>query len=419
MTLLSRVFGYLTLYGAHALKVFSFVLLIPHFTGIFPKAVWGQILIVQAFALWLQIVVEYGFNLSATRSMARVRDDEAALSKLVAGVAGAKAVLAGVVGMIAFAAGLGLSSMHGLGQLLFLATVYAVFQGYNPVWYFLARGKFSQYAAIDFANRLTYLLLCLVFIRNGQQASLIFVFGIVTALFTNMVGYFLISRQIRVRFPTVLDSWQALREGFGMFLFVGVTSIYTTLNLVILGFSQTAGVVAAYGTSDRIVRATGGLLDPLNRIVYAKLSYLYHHDFADALAFLKKAAVAIFVGGILIFVAGEFAAGTIIGILAPDYPESIAYLKLLFWFIPLLALNNIVGLHIMLPLGMDKTFNTIFIVVSVLSVGAMLLCVPSGGATAMAIITILTEAVACIGMVVAVWRSGRLGTGFTGRSSHV
>ena len=417
--MLSRGFGYLTLYGAHALKVFSFVLLIPHFTGIFPKTVWGQILTVQAFALWLQIVVEYGFNLSATRSMARVRDDEAALSHLVAGVAGAKALLSGVVGVIALVAGLWLSSLHGLGQLLFLATVYAVFQGYNPIWYFLARGKFSQYAAIDFANRLSYLLLCLLFIRNSQQASLIFIFGIVTALSTNVVGYLLISRQIRVRFPTVSASWQALKEGFGMFLFVGVTSIYTTLNLVILGFSQTAGVVAAYGTSDRIVRASGGLLDPLNRIVYAKLSYLYHHNFVDALSFLKKAALAIFGAGLLIFIAGEFAAGMIINILAPGYPESVFYLRLLFWFIPLLAINNIVGLHIMLPLGMDRIFNTIFIVVSILSVGAMLRYVPTGGAAAMAVITILTEAAACVGMVVAVWRSGRLGVGFSGRSSHV
>ncbi|WP_407541321.1 hypothetical protein Q0M94_08065 [Deinococcus radiomollis] len=398
--------------------MFSFVLLIPHFTGIFPKNTWGQVLTIQAFALWLQIVIEYGFNLSATRGMARVRDDESALSHLVAGVTGAKAFLSLIVIVIALMASIEMNILRGLGQLLFLATIYAVLQGYNPVWYFLARGKFSQYAVIEFVNRLTYLILCLFFIRNSSQSSLIFTFGIITALFTNFSGYMLMSRQIKIRFPTILDSWHALKEGFGMFLFVGVTSVYTTLNLVILGFSQTTGVVAAYGTSDRIVRATGGLLDPLNRIVYAKISFLYHHDFDSALNFLKRASFVISGAGVFIFIIGQLSAGLIVRILAPGYPESVFYLRLLFWFIPLLAINNIVGLHVMLPLGMDKIFNAIFMTVSVLSVGAMLLFVPAGGAGAMALITIFTEAAACVGMIVAVWRGGRLNASLVNGRSH-
>lgn len=403
-----KLLSYLTLYGAHALKVFSFLILIPHFTGIFSKDMWGQILTVQALALWLQIVVEYGFNLSATRSMSRVRDDLDALARLVAGVAGAKILLSLASIIISILAVKLLSNFHVLGLLVLWATAFAIMQGFNPVWYFLAREQFGQYALIDFLSRLAYLGLCLFFIRHPDQSVFIFAFGVITAGIANIAGYSLIRRQIPLRWPDLASSLGALRDGWSMFLFVGVTSIYTTLNLVILGFSQTAVTVAAYGTSDRIVRAAGGLLEPLNRIIYARLSNLYHHNMTSALNFLKKAAVLILITGVLIFSVGEFSAPLIIRILAPDYAESIGYLRLLLTFIPLLALNNILGLHIMLPLGLDRQFNTVFLWASVVSVAAMLVVTPVFGAGGMAVITVVTELLACLGMAAYIWRLGVL-----------
>ncbi|AZI42078.1 hypothetical protein EHF33_04385 [Deinococcus psychrotolerans] len=404
----NKAWSYLSLYGAHGLKVFSFILLIPHFTSIFPKDSWGQILTVQALALWFQIVVEYGFNLSATRSMSRVRDDLQALARLVSGVAGAKIFLSGLVVILAFGSATSLTNLHGLGKLIAWSTVFAIAQGFNPVWYFLARGRFGQYATIDFVSRLIYLILCYYLITRPSQGALIFIFGVLTACFSNFAGYLLIARQTPLRFPTVQDSRLALREGFSMFLFVGVTSIYTTLNIVILGFSQTTGTVAAYGTSDRIVRAAGGLLEPLNRVIYAKLSHLYHHDFPAALAFLRKAAVILILAGLAIFGIGEWLTPYIVQILAPTYTDAVGYLRLLLLFIPLLAINNIVGLHIMLPLGMDRAFNGVFLVVSMISVAAMLVLTPIYGSVGMGVITILTEALACIGMIYMVWRSRKL-----------
>lgn len=404
----SKAWSYLSLYGAHGLKVFSFILLIPHFTSTFPKESWGKILTVQALALWFQIVVEYGFNLSATRSMSRVRDDLQALGRLVSGVAGAKIFLSGIVVILAFGAATNLTNLHGLGNLIAWATVFAIAQGFNPVWYFLARGQFGQYATIDFVSRLIYLVLCYYLITQPSQGGLIFIFGIMTACISNFVGYLLIARQTSLRFPTVQDSWLALCEGFSMFVFVGVTSVYTTLNIVILGFSQTTGTVAAYGTSDRIVRAAGGLLEPLNRVIYAKLSHLYHHDFSAALTFLRRAAVILMLAGLAIFGTAEWLAPYVVQILAPTYVDAVSYLRLLLFFIPLLAVNNIVGLHIMLPLGMDRAFNSVFLVVSIMSVGAMVALTPTYGPTGMGTITVLTEALACIGMIFMVWRSGKL-----------
>ena len=403
-----KTWSYISLYGAHGLKAFSFVLLIPHFTQIFPKNVWATVLTVQAFSLWLQIIVEYGFNLSATRRMSQVRDDVDELARLVSSIVGAKIVLSIIVSLIAIFSAYSVTSLHDAGTLLLWGVIFSIAQGFNPTWYFLAREKFGQYAALDFMSRLIYLLLCYSFIKDGNQSYLVFGFGIITFTFSSIVGYSIISKDIHLKLPDLTGTIDAMRDGFSMFLFFGITSVYTTLNIVILGFYQPPSIVAGYGTSDRVVRSAGGLLDPLNRVVFSKLSYLYHHDPASALLFLRKAAIGIVSISFVIFIGGELFTDKIISVLMPDYPEAKKYLTVLFFYIPVLALNNIVGLHIMIPMQLDKEFNTVFILASAMSVLVMLLTIPRYGAIGLAYTTIFTESLVILGMCIVTWKSGKI-----------
>ncbi|SMB90160.1 oligosaccharide flippase family protein [Deinococcus hopiensis] len=399
---------YFVLYGAHGLKLFSFIILIPLFTKIFPKSLWGQVLIVQALALWLQMVIEYGFNLSATRGMARVRNDTDALSALASGVIGAKIILAVIVIVIAFFVASFVPAFHGLGNLVFWSTLFAVVQGFNPIWYFMATDQFGKYALIDFASRASYLLLCFFLIKSQGDAYKIFGVGILTGIFTCFLGYERMYRQMKFKAPSRIESIAALRDGASLFFFMAATSIYTTLNLPILGSSQPSAVVAAYGTSDRIVRATSGLLEPLNRIVYARLSYLYKNKFEDAIKFLRTAALIVILGGLILFISFEILSPLLIKIVAPSYPEAVKYIRGLLIVVPIVAINNVLGFHVMLPLGLDKAFNTIFISVSVISALAMLVLTPRFGTYGMTLVTISTEVLACLAMLYFIRSSGVL-----------
>src|SRR5437773_5735868 len=64
---------------------------------------WGSLAFMQAFAGMATLVVGYGFNFSATREVARFRDDPTHLADLLGGVLGAKVVLAGVAIVLAVA----------------------------------------------------------------------------------------------------------------------------------------------------------------------------------------------------------------------------------------------------------------------------------------------------------------------------
>jgi PST family polysaccharide transporter len=82
--------------GLYALQFGSYVL--PIATIVFLARLlgpqnWGSLAFMQAFAGYVTLVVAYGFNFSATREVARHRDDPDHLADLIAGVLGAKVML--------------------------------------------------------------------------------------------------------------------------------------------------------------------------------------------------------------------------------------------------------------------------------------------------------------------------------------
>src|SRR5579884_1231644 len=82
------------LYGAQAGRKIIPLLSIPYLARALGPAGWGLVAFVTALGDFLVILIEFGFNLSATREIARQRDCPEKCSEVMAGVVGAQVLLA-------------------------------------------------------------------------------------------------------------------------------------------------------------------------------------------------------------------------------------------------------------------------------------------------------------------------------------
>src|SRR6202011_2877532 len=89
-------------------QVFTYIIplvTIPYLARVLGAAGWGRLAFAQAFGGYLVLVMGFGFGLSATREVARYRDNRESLAAILSGVVAAKAVLAVVsVGLALFVA---------------------------------------------------------------------------------------------------------------------------------------------------------------------------------------------------------------------------------------------------------------------------------------------------------------------------
>src|SRR5512134_3862244 len=84
----------LSLYGVQAAEMLLPLIAVPYLARVLRPEGWGLVVFAQSFAGWLSLLLEYGFNLSATREIARHRDRPAELTRIISGVTGAVVLLA-------------------------------------------------------------------------------------------------------------------------------------------------------------------------------------------------------------------------------------------------------------------------------------------------------------------------------------
>jgi len=82
-----------SLYGAHMVNYVVPLATIPYLVRTLGASSWGLVAMAQGFGAYLGLVVEYGFNFSATREVARHWNSPQRIRELLAGVTGAKLIL--------------------------------------------------------------------------------------------------------------------------------------------------------------------------------------------------------------------------------------------------------------------------------------------------------------------------------------
>src|SRR6202789_3989173 len=84
------VHNIIALYGVQACTYALPLLTFPYLARVLGPSGWGVVVFAQAIGVVIASVVEYGFDISASRETSRQRDDPQRLSALISGVLGAK-----------------------------------------------------------------------------------------------------------------------------------------------------------------------------------------------------------------------------------------------------------------------------------------------------------------------------------------
>src|SRR5258708_12091249 len=88
------VHNVIALYGVQAATYALPLLTFPYLARVLGPSGWGIVVFAQAIGAVIASVVEYGFDISASRETSRQRNEPERLSALISGVLGAKVLLA-------------------------------------------------------------------------------------------------------------------------------------------------------------------------------------------------------------------------------------------------------------------------------------------------------------------------------------
>ena len=143
----------IALYGVQACTYALPLVTFPYLAHVLGPSGWGAVIFAQSIGVVIASVVEYGFDISASRETSRHRHDPDRLSSLVSGVLGAKSLLA-----LACVAGAVFSRRFTLGvapsQILFWSsTLWGVCQGINMLWFFQGLERMQLASVLEISGK--------------------------------------------------------------------------------------------------------------------------------------------------------------------------------------------------------------------------------------------------------------------------
>ena len=394
------------LYSVQFVRKLLPLVIVPYLARVLGPAGWGMVAFMQSLAEFVVLGIEFGFNLSATREIARNRQSKEVCGEIMAGVLGAQVVLA-VVGITAATVlSFFIPLLRDNPRLVASGMFYGLAQGFMPLWFFQGLERMRLAATLEVCGRIIGLLAVFVFVRSPQDTWVALAIQGVAPAVTTCAGLFLAYRTIPCRLPGYLLVRGALARGWPLFVFRSAESLYGVANAFILGLFAEPAKVGYFASAEKISRAVFGLLNPIRETLYPRLSNLALHSPVRA-ARLARAGAAVMISGGLLFSAAVYAfAPQLIGLLMGQaFGPAITVLRILSVLPLVLAVTHSAGLQWLLPFGRDAVVNRIVMAAGGLNLVLAVILAPRLAHIGMAVSVLSAEVFVCLSMLRAVVKS--------------
>jgi PST family polysaccharide transporter len=398
-----------SLYASLAINALVNLGLIAYLARILKPETFGLVLLSQAFGFWLAMIPEYGFSLSAGRAIARATGDARRIALIAHSVNAGKLLLAGLTLPVCAIAYFAMTGFHAQPAFLAGAWLFAIAQGFDPIWLFQGTERQFLYAIISSASRALLLALTLILVRSPEDGALVMFVQALAAATVFAGGWIYLRRNFPRERLHRGDVIATLKENWHTFQFRGAQTLTTTSSVVILGIVFPPGV-QAFGSAERIVRNCLGLLGPISAAGMPRIARLMGSD-ADAARKVARLSFAVMVAF------GSLAGGAIF-LLAPlivklllgsAYPFVTPVLRVVSLALPFAAASAMLGVQWMLPLGLDRTLVKMTFLAGLLNLAGCFILGSLYGAMGVAVTMVGVEAVLLFAILVALRRAGHLG----------
>jgi len=333
---------------------------IPYVVRVIGPDKFGLISFAQAFATYFLLVVNYGFDLSATREISSNRDNKNTLVRIYSNVLFTKAFLFTLCTLI-FTSLIFLIPKFRENILVFIVS-YLIVAGYVlfPTWLFQGLEKLYITSIFNFIVKLLFTIGIFIFLRNKNDFYLVPLLMSLGQIFAGTLAlmYSLKLLDWKINMPRLEDIFRELKNGFSVFISLVFINFYTISNTFILGFFAPHENVGYFASGSKLVLVFQTLvLAPLAQSLYPHVGKILRNDLNRGIEYIKKFSVIVTAltlpASIFLLI---FAPILVKVFLGDQYLPSINVVRILSFFPFIIGLSNLYGIQTTLNLKMDKDF---------------------------------------------------------------
>lgn len=350
----------------YLLQIFNTViplLTLPYITRILGAAEYGVFSIALNIIGYYQVIVEYGFGMSATREVALSDKETKEISRIFTAVLLARAVL--MVACMLFSAGYCIFNRFDGTQSLCLLVLSACLFGFcvQQNWLFQGMQDMKYISIANMIARTVSVALIFFLVRSEKDLLLYCLLYAISPVVSGFLGLLLARYRYKIRLVKISrkDVLGELKSGWYVFTTQLSSKVFGAIGITILGVIAEETEVGIYSAIQKIPNTMMLAWAPISQILYPvssrkmQESYLWGKKFVYKMRRIFLPLFLVMAVGISLF--SKWIVGLVFGA---------EYAVFHYWIIPLLAWmvvainNNFWGIQILLGSGHDKEYSRCF-----------------------------------------------------------
>lgn len=337
------------------------LLTIPYLARVIGVDGFGKIAFAAAVVTWLRTISDWGFNYTATRDVARVKENEAEISKIFSNVLWARMLLAIVSFLILLIAIYFIPYLNENRNILLMTFLLVPGNIIFPEWFFQAMERMKFITIFNILSKAFFTILVFIFINNKEdyilQPLFISLGYIVSGIFSM---YIIIFRwNVKIHYPILGDIIRTIKGSTDVFINNIMPNLYNTFSTVLLGFFGGTTANGLLDAGNKLVNIAQQFLSIFSKVFFPILSRKIHiHNLFSKISLMFSIGISL-----LLFLLAPF---IISFFYTSEFNEAVLVLRITSVSIVFVSLSNIYGTNFLILKGYTKELRNITTVASLI-----------------------------------------------------
>lgn len=330
------------------------LLTMPYLARILGVSYIGKIAFASAVITYFQTLVDYGFNFTATRDVAKCQDDKFKVSKIYSSVLYCKIILLLISFFILLCLVVFIPKMKEESPLLF--ATFLLLPGYVafPEWLFQGLERMKYITVLNLLSKLIFTLAVFVFIKSEADYLLQPIFIACGYFLSGIIAMYVIRYKFGIKILPIrnLNIVKTLKGSTDVFLNQLIPNLYNNFSVMLLGFFSGPMANGIFEAGNRLVSIADRFLNVISRSFFPFLSRNIKKHNTYAIGHFTLFLVCALV---LFLFSKEF----ITILFSEDFLDAVVVLKILAVSFLGLGLSHIYGTNYMIVIGQEKVLRNI------------------------------------------------------------
>ncbi|WP_420320942.1 oligosaccharide flippase family protein [Flagellimonas sp.] len=347
-------FGYLSL-----IQVFNLafpLIIYPYLIRTVGKANYGTILYAQSIAVYFSLIINYGFNIYGTDSIAKCMNRIESKSKIVSSIFSIQILFYLASLIVLYFISLAIEGIST--KILLFASYLGLQEIVVPIWYFQGIQQMRFIAICNLLSKLTALILILFFVVDETDYFMI-LFAYTAGCF--MCGLFsfwkiFVRDKVKIYLPTYIGITETLKGSFPLFISHSLGGITTKSNAFFIGSFMGRIELSYYDLAEKIVNIVSMFFANFSNAIFPVMSTNKKPNF------VRKAIKSVLVIAILVVLLVIIFATDIVTLLgSAEMAYASNYLILMSAAIVFRAVGPIISTSVLVVNGYSNILSKSFI----------------------------------------------------------